>query len=56
MCTLALQVLWPYLLEFLKPVEYTEAFAILTRSLAHIASKKREAKDEDYILDFEQQG
>jgi hypothetical protein len=49
------EVLWPYLLEFLKPLEYTEAFGILTRSIAHIAKKKREDKDEDYLLDYEQQ-
>lgn len=50
------QVLWPFLLEFVKPAEYTEAFGILSRCVAHIGGKKRESDVEDYFINFEEQG
>jgi hypothetical protein len=46
-------VLWPYLLEFIGPVQYIEASSILTRSIAAIAGKKREENADDYDVDFE---
>ncbi|PIK38286.1 putative maestro heat-like repeat-containing protein family member 1 [Apostichopus japonicus] len=46
-------VLWPFLLEFLGPVKYTEAMGAVCKNAAHIASKKREAQDEDYTIEFE---
>lgn len=46
-------MLWPFLLEFLGPVKYTEAMGAVCKNAAHIASKKREAQDEDYTIEFE---
>ena len=53
---LSSQVLWPFLLEFVKSAEYMEAFGILTRCISHIGGKKRESGDEDYFINFEEQG
>ena len=50
------QVLWPFLLEFVKPMEYTEAFGILTRCIAHIGGKKRDSDADDYFINFDEQG
>ena len=50
------QVLWPYLLEFIVPVEYTNAMSIVCRCVSAIASKKRSEEDEDYELNFEELG
>ena len=50
------QVLWPFLLEFVKPAEYMEAFGTLSRCIAHIGGKKRESSAEDYFINFEEQG
>ncbi|XP_063951706.1 maestro heat-like repeat-containing protein family member 1 [Lytechinus pictus] len=47
------EVLWPFLLEFLALPQYTDAMMPFCRNLAYIASKKREAQDEDYMIDFE---
>lgn len=47
-------VLWPYLLEFVVPVEYSEAVGIVCRCLADIAGKKKEQEAEDYELNFEE--
>eukprot|EP00058_Branchiostoma_floridae_P019456 XP_002604946.1 hypothetical protein BRAFLDRAFT_77203 [Branchiostoma floridae] len=46
-------VLWPYILELLGPPQYTPAFGSIARCAAHLANKKREANDEDYMLDYE---
>ena len=46
-------VFWPFLLEFLVPVQYTEAIGAVCQSLVYIASSKRENTEEDYILDYE---
>lgn len=46
-------VLWPFLLEFLGPVQYTEAMGAVCKNAAHIASKKREAQDEEYMIQFD---
>ena len=51
-----LQVLWPYLLEFLIPEQYTRGFGMLTRCIHHIASKKKTEEAEDYELDYEVSG
>ena len=50
------QVLWPYLLEFLVPVEYTRSLSIVCRCVSHIAEKKREQRDEDYLINFVEYG
>ncbi|XP_041037764.1 maestro heat-like repeat-containing protein family member 1 [Carcharodon carcharias] len=34
-------VLWPSLLEFVTPVQYTNALAVVCRSLEHLATRKR---------------
>ncbi|CAH1269548.1 MROH1 [Branchiostoma lanceolatum] len=47
------RVLWPYILELLGPPQYTPAFGSIARCAAHLANKKREANDEDYMLDYE---
>ncbi|KAL5022847.1 hypothetical protein ScPMuIL_002002 [Solemya velum] len=49
-------VLWPYLLELVVPEQYTEACGSVCRNLAHLASKKRENSDEDYDIEYDQQG
>ena len=50
------KVLWPYLLEFIVPEQYTRGFAMLTRCIHHIASKKRAEEAEDYEIDFDVAG
>lgn len=47
-------VLWPFLLEFLGPVQYTRAMGAVCKNAAHIASKKRDAQDEDYMIEFDE--
>lgn len=50
------QVLWPYLLQTLLPVQYTTAIAPVCKSLAYLAAKKREEESADYNIDFVVQG
>jgi hypothetical protein len=47
-------VLWPYLFEFLNNGDYTRAVNTICKSLSHIAECKREGKDEDFLVDFNQ--
>lgn len=47
------QVLWPYLLEFLIPVQYTEAFGVVCKNLAELGERKKQADDADYLIDYE---
>ncbi|XP_033117617.1 maestro heat-like repeat-containing protein family member 1 isoform X2 [Anneissia japonica] len=47
-------VLWPYLLEFLIPPQYTTALGPICRNLASLAAKKREEQSFDYMIDFEE--
>lgn len=49
-------VLWPYLMEFIVPVEYTRSSGIVCKCLADIASKKREKQEEEFNLNFEELG
>ena len=53
-CECNLQVLWPYLLEFLVPVQYMRAVSIVSRCIADIAKRKREAEADDYELNFDE--
>ncbi|XP_047399899.1 maestro heat-like repeat-containing protein family member 1 isoform X2 [Sciurus carolinensis] len=46
-------VLWPYLLEFLIPVHFTEALTPLCRSLVHLALKRQEAGADAFLVQFE---
>lgn len=48
-------VLWPYLLEFIMPVVYTESIGVVSRCIAYIAAIKRENKEEDFELDYDVQ-
>ena len=50
------QVLWPYLLQNILPVQYTKAISPLCKSLAFLATKKREEEASDYQIDFTVQG
>ncbi|KAB1257806.1 Maestro heat-like repeat-containing protein family member 1 [Camelus dromedarius] len=43
-------VLWPYLLEFLVPVRFTEALTPLCRSLVHLAQKRQEAGTDTFLI------
>lgn len=49
-------MLWPYLLEFLVPVQYTGAVGIVSRCIADIGKVKREEEAEDYELNFDELG
>lgn len=46
-------VLWPYLLEFIVPAEYTEALPIVCRNLTTLANRLSEAESDNYDLDFD---
>lgn len=46
-------VLWPYLLEFITPITYTDALPIVCKSLGTIADHLREEDDEIYDLDYD---
>lgn len=46
-------MLWPYLLEFLIPVTYTESFGVVCKNLAALGEKKKQADDADFLIDYE---
>ncbi|CAI8027044.1 Maestro heat-like repeat-containing protein family member 1 [Geodia barretti] len=48
------EVLWPYLLEFVVPVQYTGAVGIVSRCIADIGKGKREEEADDYDLNFDE--
>lgn len=50
------KVLWPFLLEFLVPVEYTLSCGIVCKCITDIAVKKKAGQDEDFNLNFEELG
>ncbi len=50
------KVLWPYLLEFSLPLEYTASVGIVCKCVTDIAVKKKSRNDEDFILNFEELG
>ena len=45
--------MWPLLLEYIAQEPYTEAVGVLSSSLAHLSSKKRQEEAEDYTIDYE---
>jgi len=45
-------VLWPYLLELLMPDQYTDAAGCVCKAVSSIAQRKKNNKDEDYMIDF----
>ena len=50
---ISVQVLWPYLLEFLIPLQYTESFGAVCKNLAVLGERKKEAGDADFLIDYE---
>eukprot|EP01116_Phalansterium_solitarium_P016259 TRINITY_DN3745_c0_g1_i3.p1 TRINITY_DN3745_c0_g1~~TRINITY_DN3745_c0_g1_i3.p1 ORF type:complete len:1692 (-),score=828.04 TRINITY_DN3745_c0_g1_i3:272-5347(-) len=46
-------VLWPLLLEFVVPVQYTPAFNMLAKCVGHLAGIKRASGARDYMIDFD---
>ena len=46
-------VLWPYLLEFVVPVQYSSALPVVTKCLGTLADTLREDDDESYDIDYE---
>lgn len=50
------KVLWPFLLEFLVPVQYTFSSGIVCKCITDIAVKKKARQDEDFSLNFEELG
>ncbi|CAN0069578.1 unnamed protein product [Lampetra fluviatilis] len=48
-------VLWPYLLGFVCPLQYSGALATVCRNAAFLAFKKRDAQAPDYLLNYETQ-
>ncbi|XP_074842542.1 maestro heat-like repeat-containing protein family member 1 isoform X2 [Carettochelys insculpta] len=46
-------VLWPYLLEFVTPVQFTGALTPLCRSLMHLAMKKQEEGENAFRIHYD---
>ncbi|XP_030076633.1 maestro heat-like repeat-containing protein family member 1 isoform X2 [Microcaecilia unicolor] len=45
-------VLWPYLLEFVTPIQYTSALTPVCKSLTHLAKKQQEGGMEAFLLSY----
>nr|XP_033790369.1 maestro heat-like repeat-containing protein family member 1 isoform X2 [Geotrypetes seraphini] len=45
-------VLWPYLLEFVVPTQYTSALTPVCKSLTHLAKKQQEGGIEAFLLSY----
>lgn len=54
--TVVFQVLWPYLLEFVLPTQYTEAIGAVCRSLAVIAHRKKTNDDQAFMINYKESG
>ncbi|XP_032895099.1 maestro heat-like repeat-containing protein family member 1 [Amblyraja radiata] len=46
------EVLWPFLLEFVMPVQYLNALAPVCRSLAYLGTKRQQAGSTEVLLDY----
>uniref|UniRef100_A0A4X2MCY5 Maestro heat like repeat family member 1 n=1 Tax=Vombatus ursinus TaxID=29139 RepID=A0A4X2MCY5_VOMUR len=46
-------VLWPYLLEFLIPVQFTNALTPLCKSLMHLAMKRQEEGENSFLIQYD---
>ncbi|XP_050795285.1 maestro heat-like repeat-containing protein family member 1 isoform X3 [Gopherus flavomarginatus] len=46
-------VLWPYLLEFVTPLQFTGALTPLCRSLMHLAMKKQEEGENAFLIHYD---
>uniref|UniRef100_A0A8C8RI83 Maestro heat like repeat family member 1 n=1 Tax=Pelusios castaneus TaxID=367368 RepID=A0A8C8RI83_9SAUR len=44
------EVLWPFLLEFVTPVQFTGALTPLCKSLMHLATKKQEEGEDAFLI------
>lgn len=47
------QVLWPFLLQFIVPPEYTEALPVLCQSLTALGEKFKESGSDSFHIDFD---
>ncbi|KAM9306021.1 maestro heat-like repeat-containing protein family member 1, partial [Gastrophryne carolinensis] len=47
-----LNILWPYLLEFVLPVQYSNALTPLCKSLLHLAQRKMEEGVDSFLLNY----
>uniref|UniRef100_A0A8C3SIU8 Maestro heat like repeat family member 1 n=1 Tax=Chelydra serpentina TaxID=8475 RepID=A0A8C3SIU8_CHESE len=47
------EVLWPYLLEFVTPIQFTGALTPLCRSLMHLATKKQEEGENAFLIHYD---
>ncbi|XP_055518719.1 maestro heat-like repeat-containing protein family member 1 [Leucoraja erinacea] len=47
-------VLWPLLLEFVVPARYTNALAAVCSSLAYLGSKKQQAGETEFVLNYDE--
>ncbi|KYO40928.1 maestro heat-like repeat-containing protein family member 1 isoform B [Alligator mississippiensis] len=47
------EVLWPYLLEFVTPVQFTSALTPLCKSLMHLAMKKQEEGEAAVLIHYD---
>ncbi|XP_038244380.1 maestro heat-like repeat-containing protein family member 1 isoform X4 [Dermochelys coriacea] len=47
------EVLWPYLLEFVTPIQFTSALTPLCRSLMHLATKKQEEGENAILIHYD---
>ncbi|KAM5132247.1 LOW QUALITY PROTEIN: maestro heat-like repeat-containing protein family member 1 [Mantella aurantiaca] len=45
-------VLWPYLLEFVVPIQYSHALSPLCKSLVHLGQKKMEDNVETFLINY----
>ncbi|XP_069588269.1 maestro heat-like repeat-containing protein family member 1 isoform X3 [Ranitomeya imitator] len=45
-------ILWPHLLEFVVPVQFTNALTPLCKSLVHLGQKKQEEGVEEFLINF----
>lgn len=46
-------VLWPYLLEFVTPIQYTHSLPVIMKCLGTLAEELREEDDEVFDIDYE---
>lgn len=51
-----LQVLWPYLLEFVTPIQFTNALTPLCKSLMYLAMKKQEEGENANLIRYDLNG
>ncbi|XP_075705125.1 maestro heat-like repeat-containing protein family member 1 isoform X2 [Rhinoderma darwinii] len=45
-------ILWPYLLEFVVPIQFTDALTPVCKSLVHLGQKKQEEGVEGFLINY----